>query len=83
MQKTEPKAIRIKILKSFHSPLSNKALKVGQELNISPNRFWFKRLNDKDCEQISLKSRKIAKKENEVLENKPGKATGANKKGSN
>ncbi len=47
-----PSEMRIRVLKSFLSPLHVGLLKVGQELNVPEGRFWLRRLMDKDCAKI-------------------------------
>lgn len=49
--------MRVKILKKFPSPINNRMAIVNQEMTVSKSIFWLRRLNDKDCVQISLKAK--------------------------
>lgn len=48
-------SICVKILRKFTSPLTMRKTVVGSYLNVPHNRFWMKRMLDKDCEQVKSK----------------------------
>lgn len=47
----------VKILKTFRNPLTGRMTKIGETLNVPKERFWFKRVNDKDIELIKEKAK--------------------------
>ena len=53
--------MRIKILKEFRSPLTNKMTEINSEINVPMVLFWLKRIKEKDCEKIKLKTKPAAK----------------------
>lgn len=75
--KTEIKSIRVKILKPFLSPLTNRMTKAGAEINVPQNQFWLKRIEQKDCKKLALKVKKkkqtLKPDENKPKNNKDGK----------
>lgn len=50
--------IKVKILKKFKNPKTNRFTKVGEEMNVSENIFWLRRIQAKDCEKVSTKKAK-------------------------
>ena len=48
-------SIRVKVLKSFRNPLTDRMAKVDQCMNVPESIFWLKRLSTGDCE----KSKKV------------------------
>jgi len=53
-------SMRIKVLKSFPSPLTNRMAEVDSELNVPKSQFWFKRIEQKDCIEIKKKTKSKA-----------------------
>jgi len=51
-------SMRVKILKAFKNPMTNRVFKLGEEINVSKNIFWLRRLESKDCEKTILKKAK-------------------------
>lgn len=69
--------IRVKILKVFPNPRTNRKTKEGDEIKVPKNQFWLRRLADKDCEEISKKSKakKLEVSKADVKENKSFKGS--------
>jgi len=44
--------MRVKVKKQFLSPLTNRMAKVDEEMNVPQSRFWFRRLQEGDCQKI-------------------------------
>lgn len=65
--------IKIKFLKSFISPLSNRREKPGTVLNVPESQFWLKRLEQNDVEKIKAEAKKAKKASAEVKNKKEGK----------
>lgn len=65
-------AIKVKVLKMFRDPLTNRMAEVGHVMNVPKSRFWFKRLKDGDIEKVSKLKAKAPKAKAEVKENKKG-----------
>ena len=49
--------MRVKINRKFTSPLTGRRTKIDEELIVPKSQFWFKRLNEKDCELIKDKTK--------------------------
>jgi hypothetical protein len=43
---------RVKIKNQFLSPLTNRMVKIDEEINVPLNQFWLKRLQLGDCEKV-------------------------------
>lgn len=52
------KTIKLRVLKKFTSPLTHRRIEIGEEFNAPANQFWFKRIREKDCEEIKKFSNK-------------------------
>lgn len=48
-------SMRVKVLKPFRNPLTNRMAEIDHTMNVPESIFWLKRLADKDCE----KSKKV------------------------
>lgn len=44
-------SIRVRVLKPFRNPLTNRMAQVDHCMNVPENIFWLKRLASKDCEK--------------------------------
>ena len=53
--------MRVKVKAQFLSPSTYRMLKVGDEMNVEKNRFWLKRLQQGDVEQVSAKTKAAPK----------------------
>ena len=60
--------IKIKVLKKFTSPITGRRVVIGEEFSAPANQFWFKRIAEKDCEQIKKFSKIYASKKNPSAE---------------
>lgn len=58
--------VKIKVLRKFKNPKTNRFTKVGEEMNVSENIFWLKRLEAKDCEKIIFKKAKSVNAEHKA-----------------
>lgn len=44
--------MKVKILKPFPSPLTNKMTAAGEVINVPKSQFWLKRIQQKDVEEV-------------------------------
>ena len=44
--------MKVKIKRKFSNPMTGRRAKIDEELNVPKNQFWFKRIQEKDCELI-------------------------------
>ena len=63
------KSIRVKILKSFRNPKASIAspkkgghTKIDEELTVTKDNFWIRRLTSKDCVEIKMLVKKVQPK---------------------
>ena len=49
-------SIRVKFIKKFRNPTTNRMTEIGAEQNVLQDIFWLKRIKEKDCEQIKRKA---------------------------
>lgn len=68
--------MRIQVTATFLSPLTNRMLKIGEELNVEKNRFWLKRVEQKDVKKIAARAKAPPKQ----TENKKQYSTADKKK---
>lgn len=54
----------IKIIREFRNPLNNRMAKVGEIFNVPKALFWFRRLEQKDCEKTNRAKIKKIRQEN-------------------
>lgn len=67
--------MRVRVLRKFRSPATNRYVEKGAELDVPQSIFWFRRLKEKDCEKLG----KIKKPKAAPMEVKASKSL---KKGS-
>lgn len=68
-------SMRIKVKKSFMSPLTNRIAQVDSEMNVPQNRFWFKRIAQGDCEKIKMQIKAKAAPVKDAVVDKPKKGS--------
>lgn len=61
-------SMRVKVIKSFLSPLNNRLAKVDSEMNVPKSQFWYKRAEQGD---IKILKEKIEKKKAKAEIKKP------------
>ncbi len=59
-------SVKVKVLRPFRNPVRNRMAEVDAIMSVPKNRFWFKRLQEGDCEIY-----KAPKKPKKVFESKP------------
>lgn len=66
-QKQEIKmSMKVKILNTFLSPLTNRLTVKGETISVPKQRFWYRRINDKDVEIVENKKEVAAPKKVET-----------------
>lgn len=66
-------AIKVKVLKKFINPLTNRMAEVDQVLNVPEGIFWLRRLDAKDCERVLEKPKSKDKPASQKAEKKGSK----------
>lgn len=67
-------SMKIKVVKSFMNPMTNRMAEIDHVMNVPKGRFWFKRIKDGDCIEVKTAAKiKNVKTESNQKTNKGSK----------